>query len=237
MAPSGDERALIGYLSVRSHVPLTAWRCPVRDPLPDGHRPPPPTHPEQANRCFCAGSYGEADTRSRAFTIASPDGVTGPLRSRSRSDTRAPAGTSSSNSSRRRCTGASSAARVSHSRPRGRVAAPGNQPGEDAHPGQQHPARPQPQHRPIEDRLRPVPGRPRPVIDPAGKLRLGGREVGQPVLPGDLPCVLQPGLLPLGVRRQTRRVDDIQLLGQVVHHLGPAHRWDQRGTCRDSAPW
>jgi len=55
-------------------------------------------------------------TRSSALTIAGPDAVRGPRRHRSNSDTRAPSGISSSNSSAARCREVSSPYRVSHSR-------------------------------------------------------------------------------------------------------------------------
>jgi len=101
-----------------------------------------------------------------------------------------------------------------------RAAHPGHQPGQGAHPRQEHAALPQPGHRPVEQRLRPVPTRPRPVGHPPNQLVLHSGELHEPVGDADLPGMPEPGHLPHPIRLHTRGISDAQLLSEVVEDLG-----------------
>ena len=91
---------------------------------------------------------------------------------------------------------------------------------EPRHPGQQDVPLPQPRQPIGEDRLRAVPGRPRAGRCPSGELLLGVGELPVPAGPPDLPLVIEPRLLPLGVPLHLRRVGQAHLAGHEVQHLG-----------------
>jgi hypothetical protein len=99
------------------------------------------------------------------------------------------------------------------------IADPRDQPRQRGHARQQHLPLPQPGQRVGVDRLRPVPGRPRPRGHPPGKLRLGFGEVPQPVPAPDLLLVVGLRLHPLGVPLHHRGVLDAELPAHEVQHL------------------
>src|SRR5437660_1375245 len=103
---------------------------------------------------------------------------------------------------------------------RGLLANPAHQPCERAGCRQHHLTLPQPANRGVKDRPGAVAGDPGPVVDPPSELILGVGEVPPAVLTGDLPLVLEAGLLPAYVRLEARGIGDAQLLGEVVDHLG-----------------
>jgi hypothetical protein len=83
---------------------------------------------------------------------------------------------------------------------------------------QQHPPLPQPRHRPVEDCLATLTGRPRPPIHPPRQLVGNLRELLPPVRSLDLPPMLEPGHLPHHVVPHHRRPANLQLPCQVLHH-------------------
>ncbi len=97
---------------------------------------------------------------------------------------------------------------------------PRHQPGQPGHPGQQHIPFPQPPHRISEDRLRAVPGHPRPPVGERRELALHLGEVLQRERLLNLSRVLTMRGLPHGVPLQARRISDLQLPGQEVDDLG-----------------
>lgn len=96
----------------------------------------------------------------------------------------------------------------------------GDQPGQDARPRQQDLPLPQPRHRLVEQRPRPLRPRPGPRRDerPDLLLRAVVGEVPVAVRLADLRGVLPLRGLPLGVQLHRRRVSDLELARQVVHH-------------------
>jgi hypothetical protein len=78
---------------------------------------------------------------------------------------------------------------------------------------------PQPRHRTGEDGLRAVAGHPRLIGDPRRQFRLHLGERLQSVRLLDLGLMLKPCRPPLQVLRQTRRIIDTQLFGEVVDQL------------------
>ena len=100
----------------------------------------------------------------------------------------------------------------------GRLAHGGHQLHQRGHAGQQHLAFPKPRHRGVEQRPGAVPGRPRLIIQPLHQARLSRGERGEAVHPGDLPLMLQPGLVPLGVALHTRRISHPELRCNIVQH-------------------
>lgn len=94
-----------------------------------------------------------------------------------------------------------------------------HQPGQHRHSRQQHLPFPHPRHRRVEQRLRAIASRPCPRLDPLAQL---SRDLGE--IPPCLGLLDLPGMgpgrpVPLPVLLQTRRVRDLQLLGQVLGHL------------------
>ncbi|MEO3804630.1 hypothetical protein [Nonomuraea sp. B1E8] len=107
--------------------------------------------------------------------------------------------------------------------PRGPFPLARNQPGQRADPRQQHVVLTQPPHRVLEQRGRAVAGVPRVRPHLARQLSLGRGEVLQPKRLGDLPGVLEPRLVPLGVTLHAGRILDPQLaiddVQDLVRHL------------------
>ena len=89
-----------------------------------------------------------------------------------------------------------------------------------------------------ENRLRPVPTRPRPGRHPLPQLLLGVGEVLQPAGPLDLPGVIKPGLVPVGIALHARRIGYAQLPGdEVDHHSRHSQRVDARPDGSRSIPY
>lgn len=97
----------------------------------------------------------------------------------------------------------------------------GDQPGQDARTRQQDLPLPQPRHRLVEQRPRPLRPRPGPRRDerPDLFLRAVVGEVAVAVGLADLRRVLPLRGLPLGVPLYRRRVSDPELARQIVHYL------------------
>ncbi len=79
---------------------------------------------------------------------------------------------------------------------------------------------PQPSHRSVEESSRALPGGPGSIANPADQLVLDVAEVPPPVFPGDLPLMLEAGLLPLQVCLHTGGIGNLKLGGDVVDRLG-----------------
>ena len=100
----------------------------------------------------------------------------------------------------------------------GVVADLGHQPGQRAHAWKQHLPLPQPPRRIGEDRLRAITRCPRAGRHPRPQLRLGRRELPQPIHLTDLPLMIQLRLGPLGIPLHQRGIAHPELLSDEVQH-------------------